>query len=53
MSEQQINSLLHTRLKDKTVIVITHREAVLSEVDQVIRLDNGMIGRNLEFEQEE
>lgn len=52
-SEQQINSLLHTRLKDKTVVVITHREAVLSEVDQVIRLDNGMIGLNLEFEQEE
>lgn len=40
-SEQQINSLLHTRLKDKTVIVIAHRQAVLSEVDQVVRLDEG------------
>lgn len=39
-SEQQINSLLHTRLKDKTVIVIAHRQAVLSEVDQVVRLDD-------------
>lgn len=40
-SEQQINALLHTRLHDKTVIVIAHRQAVLSEVDQVVRLDNG------------
>lgn len=34
-SEQQINALLHTRLRDKTVIVIAHRQAVLSKVDQV------------------
>ena len=40
-SEQQINGLLHTMLKDKTVIVIAHRQAVLSEVDQVVRLDEG------------
>lgn len=40
-SEQQINALLHTRLRDKTVIVIAHRQAVLSRVDQVVRLDGG------------
>ncbi len=40
-SEQQINALLHTRLRDKTVIVIAHRQAVLSKVDQVVRLDGG------------
>lgn len=40
-SEQQINALLHTRLRDKTVIVIAHRQAVLSKVDQVVRLDSG------------
>lgn len=40
-SEQQINSLLHTRLKDKTVIVITHKKEILSEVDQIIVLKDG------------
>lgn len=42
-SEQLINSLLYTRLKEKTVIVITHREKILSEVDQVMILDDGKI----------
>lgn len=41
ISEQQVNALLHTRLKDKTVIVVTHRTDVLNEVDQVIKLENG------------
>lgn len=39
-SEHQINGLLHTRLKDKTVIVITHRQEILGEVDQIIELEN-------------
>lgn len=38
-SEQQINALLNTRLRDKTVIVIAHRHAVLSEVNKVVRLN--------------
>ena len=42
-SEQQINALLHTRLRDKTVIVITHKKEVLSEVDQIVVLDDGKI----------
>lgn len=42
-SEQQINSLLHTRLRDKTVIVITHKQEVLNEVDQVVLLNNGKV----------
>lgn len=42
-SEQQINGLLHTRLKDKTVIVITHKKEILSEVDQIIVLQAGRV----------
>lgn len=42
-SEQQINGLLNTRLKDKTVIVITHKKEILKEVDQVVVLKAGMI----------
>ncbi len=42
-SEQLINSLLHTRLKDKTVIIITHREAVLSDVDRIVVLEEGKV----------
>lgn len=37
-SEHQINGLLHTRLKDKTVIVITHKLEILKEVDQILLL---------------
>lgn len=39
-SEQQIHALLHTRLSDKTVIVITHKKGILSEVDQIEVLDS-------------
>lgn len=39
-SEQQIHALLHTRLRDKTVIVITHKKGILSEVDQIEVLDS-------------
>lgn len=42
-SEQQINGLLHTRLKDKTVIVITHKKEILSEVDQIVILKDGRV----------
>lgn len=42
-SEQQINSLLKTKLNDKTVIVVTHRKEILKEVDQIVVLDNGEI----------
>lgn len=42
-SEQQINSLLHTKLKDKTVIVITHRQEILSEADYIVMLDEGKV----------
>lgn len=37
-SEMQINNLLHSRLKEKTVIVVTHKQEVLKEVDQIILL---------------
>ena len=42
-SEQQINALLHTGLRDKTVIVITHKKEVLSEVDQIVVLKEGVV----------
>ncbi len=42
-SEQQINGLLHTRLKDKTIIVITHKKEILSEVDQIVILKEGKV----------
>ena len=42
-SEQQINGLLNTRLKEKTVIVITHKKEILSKVDQIVVLKEGMI----------
>lgn len=42
-SEQQINSLLHTGLRKRTVIVISHRQEILSEVDQIAILNDGKI----------
>lgn len=42
-SEQQINSLIHTKLIDKTVIVVTHRTNILNEMDQIIELDDGRV----------
>lgn len=35
-SEMQINHLLHGKLKEKTVIVVTHKQEVLKEVDHII-----------------
>lgn len=35
-SELQINSLLRTRLKDKTVILVSHKKEILSLVDQIV-----------------
>lgn len=45
-SELQINSLLRTRLKEKTVIVISHRESVLKEMDQIVFMCDGKIVKN-------
>ena len=42
-SEQQINGLLNTRLKNKTVIVITHKKDILSKVDQIVVLKEGVV----------
>lgn len=49
-SEQQINALLHTRLKYKTVIVITHKEEILNEMNQVVILERGKINIAGEYE---
>ena len=42
-SEQQINGLLDTKLKDKTVIVITHKKEILNKVDQIVVLKEGVV----------
>lgn len=42
-SEQQINGLLNTKLKEKTVIVITHKKEILSKVDQIVILKEGVV----------
>ena len=58
-SEQQINGLLNTKLKDKTIIVVTHKKEILSKVDQIVVLKecvvidigeyDDMIGKNDEL----
>lgn len=40
-SEMQINSLLHTRLKEKTVLVVTHKQEILKDMDQIVFLSEG------------
>lgn len=42
-SEHQINGLLHTRLKEKTVIIITHKQEMLQDVDQIVMLKDGAV----------
>lgn len=42
-SEHQINGLLHTRLKEKTVIIITHKQEILQDVDQIVILKDGAV----------
>ena len=42
-SEQQINGLLDTKLKEKTVIVITHKKDILNKVDQIVVLKEGVV----------
>ena len=42
-SEQQINGLLDTKLKEKTVIVITHKKEILNRVDQIVVLKEGVV----------
>ena len=42
-SEQQINGLLDTKLKEKTVIMITHKKEILNKVDQIVVLKEGVV----------
>lgn len=42
-SEQQIMGLLNTKLKDKTVIMVTHKKEILSKVDQIVLLKEGKV----------
>lgn len=50
-SEYQINNLLHTRLKNKTVIIITHKREILSEVDRIIMLRDGIVVKNENYDE--
>lgn len=43
VTEHQINGLLHTRLKEKTVIIITHKQEILQDVDQIVMLKDGAV----------
>ncbi len=42
-SIHKFNESLHTLLKDKTVILVTHHAEVLSKMDRIIILDNGCV----------
>jgi ATP-binding cassette subfamily B protein/subfamily B ATP-binding cassette protein MsbA len=42
-SELQINHLLLTRLKNKTVIVVTHKSDILHDMDNIIFLNEGQL----------
>ena len=50
-SEQQINGLLNTRLKEKTVIVITHKKEILSKVDRIVVLKEGVVADIGEYDE--
>ena len=50
-SEYQINNLLHTRLKNKTVIIITQKREILSEVDRIIMLRDGIVVKNENYDE--
>ena len=50
-SEQQINGLLDTKLKEKTVIVITHKKEILNKVDQIVVLKEGVVIDNETYDE--
>lgn len=42
-AEQQINGLLNTKLKEKTIVVVTHKKEILSKMDQIVVLKEGVV----------
>lgn len=44
-SELNINRLLDTRLKDKTVILVTHKADILEKMDKIILLHQGKVNQ--------
>ncbi len=42
-SELHLNELVHTLLKEKTVIVISHHQLILNEMDLIILIDDGRV----------
>lgn len=48
-SEMQINNLLYSRLKEKTVIVVTHKQEILKEIEQIVLLsEEGIVSGSYE-----
>lgn len=42
-SEIKINELLHTKMKEKTVIIVTHRSEILNKVEHIYSIKNGRV----------
>ncbi|OQA30742.1 MAG: putative ABC transporter ATP-binding protein [archaeon ADurb.Bin336] len=42
-TEEKIAELMHTEFKDKTVIVIAHRPAIIQKVNKIALLEDGKI----------
>jgi len=42
-SELHLNELVHTSLKEKTVIVISHHQSILNVMDQIILIEDGRV----------
>ena len=42
-TEQKVISSLHELCKDKTMIIVTHRNPILAIVDRVFVMENGKI----------
>lgn len=45
-SESQINGLIHTKFQAKTVIVVTHKQDILKEMDQILFMEDGYCSGN-------
>lgn len=40
-TDKQISLLINTRLKNKTIILVTHKQEILKDIDNIAVLDNG------------
>jgi len=42
-TEKEIRNVVTENFKDKTVMIVTHRLAAVSDADRIIKIDNGNI----------